>query len=112
MMKKQRQGILLTVLCDSSAVPAMEDLIFRETTTFGIRSYLCSRAKLDRRHIEVDTVCCKIRIKIGSRRGQDITFAPEYEDCAAAAKLSEFPLKEVYRLALQAMPLFAAGEKC
>jgi len=111
MMKKQRQGLLLSVLCDSGVADTLTELIFRETTTFGVRRQLCTRTKLDRRLVEVDTPCGRVRVKIGSRNGRDLTVAPEYEDCAAAAERSGVPLKEVYRLALLAAPA-PHGDAC
>ena len=101
-MKKQRQGLLLTVICDDDRAAALETLIFRETTTFGIRRRHSERVKLDRRLVEVATAYGSIRIKVGKRGGEDITFSPEYEDCAAAAVKASVAVREVFRAAMAA----------
>ena len=80
----------------------MEDLIFRESTTFGIREYLATRTVLDRRHIEVDTQYGKVRIKIGRWKGKDITWSPEYEDCIRCAEESGVSVRAVYQAAIEA----------
>jgi len=104
LMKKQRLGQLLSVICENATAAALEEIIFRETTTFGIRRYRCERTRLDRRTCEVQVAGCPVRIKIGSRDGRDLTASPEYEDCVRAAETSGLPLKEVYRLARLAEP--------
>ena len=54
-MKKNRPGVMVSVLCDEAKIPALEDLLFRETTTLGIRRYPVSRHKLKRQAVEVET---------------------------------------------------------
>lgn len=102
-MKKQRPGTLLTVLCRPADRIHLMDLIFRETTTFGIRWRCLEREVLARRHETVDTAYGVIRIKIGSRQNRDIVFAPEYQDCRQAALLHKIPLREIHAAALTAM---------
>ncbi|UCE59234.1 MAG: nickel pincer cofactor biosynthesis protein LarC [Phycisphaerales bacterium] len=107
-MKKSRTGVVLTVLCDSTGVDAMERIIFAETTTFGIRRHVVQRAKLRRRHVTVDTAFGEIRMKVGQRDGAD-TVAPEYEDCAAAADKHKAPLRTVMAAAVEAWTATRTG---
>ena len=101
-MKKSRPGVVLTVLARPSDAGRMEEIIFRETTTFGIRRHAAQRQKLERDHETVDTRFGPIRVKIGSRRGTIYTTSPEYEDCRRAADASGAPLKDVIRAAAEA----------
>jgi uncharacterized protein (DUF111 family) len=101
-MKKQRPGIVLTVLAESAHRATLLDLIFRESTTFGVREYEVERTVLARRQVEVETPAGRVRIKIGTWRGQDVTFAPEFEDCRARAREAGCAVREVYERALQA----------
>ncbi|MBU0714293.1 MAG: nickel pincer cofactor biosynthesis protein LarC [Verrucomicrobia bacterium] len=99
-MKKQRPGILLTVLCRPEQRPTMLDLIFRESTTFGIREYPVQRTVLERRHESVETPFGRVRVKIGRWQGSDITVSPEYEDCRRAAESAGVSVRAVYEAAL------------
>lgn len=101
-MKKQRPGSLLTVLCTPVLRDSLLDLVFRETTTFGIREYEASRTRLDRRHIEVETPYGSVRVKVGTWRGEDITRAPEMDDCIARAREKNVPVRAVYEAAFAA----------
>lgn len=102
-MKKGRMGSLLTVLCRPERREAFENLLLRETTTLGIRVREEERVILQRRFVEVETVYGSIRVKIGSREGEDLNCMPEYEDCARAARQHNVPLKQVMQAALVAM---------
>ena len=86
-MKKNRPGILLTCICEAEKSEEMAELIFRHTSTIGIRKNICSRYKLDRVVRTVETKFGPIRIKessgYGVRRAK-----PEYDDIATAAKES------------------------
>ena len=101
-MKKQRPGTLLTVLCRAGDRDRFLDLVFRESTTFGIREYFTSRTVLERRHEQVETAYGAIRIKIGRWKGEDITRAPEYEDCVRCAREHNVSVRVVYEAATQA----------
>lgn len=100
-MKKQRPGTLLTVLCEPDRKRAMLDLIFSECTTFGIREHLTARTVLARRHLEVDTPYGRVRIKVGTWGGRDITWSPEHDDCASCADAHNVPVRSVYEAALR-----------
>jgi uncharacterized protein (TIGR00299 family) protein len=95
-MKKNRPGVLLGVLAPESAVPAVEEILFRETTTFGVRRYPVSRRKLQRRACEVTTPWGPIQGKLGWMEGRPPIFSPEYEACARVARQQGVPLREVY----------------
>ena len=101
-MKKNRPGMLLTVLVPVALREACAEIIFAETTTFGIRHTTMQRFVLTRRHETVTTPYGPIRIKIGNWKGRDTTAAPEYEDAKAAADTHNIPVKAVYLAALQA----------
>ena len=101
-MKKGRMGNLLTVLCLPERREAFESLLLRETTTLGLREREEDRVILQRRFVEVETAYGSIRIKIGSRDGEDLNWMPEYEDCARAAREHGVPLKQVMQTALAA----------
>lgn len=98
-MKKQRPGIMLTVLCHPERTDSLVDLIFAETTTFGIRQYPTKRALLQRQHVEVQTPYGKVRVKIGSWKGKDITFSPENSDCVRIARARNMPVRKIYEAA-------------
>lgn len=99
-MKKGRPGALLTVLCSPEKKARMLDLIFRETTTFGVREQTAQRTVLPRRFVSVETRYGKVRLKIGSWKGEDITCAPEHEDCVLLAEKAGVPVRVVYEAAL------------
>jgi uncharacterized protein (TIGR00299 family) protein len=101
-MKKNRPGVLLSVLAPEQALPALEEILFRETTTFGIRRYPVSRHKLQRRGVTVTTAWGPIQGKLGWLEGRPPVFAPEYEDCARVARQHGVALREVYAQAQRA----------
>jgi uncharacterized protein (TIGR00299 family) protein len=101
-MKKNRPGVLLSVLAPETALSAVEDILFRETTTFGIRRYPVQRHKLNRRACTVSTQWGPIQGKLGWRDGQPPVFSPEYEDCARVARQHGVALRAVYAAAEQA----------
>ena len=98
-MKKQRPGVLLTVLCAPDKKATMVELIFRESTTFGIREHLAQRTMLARKMVNVETPYGTIRVKTGSWQGRQITASPEYEDCVQAASTHSVAVRTVYEAA-------------
>jgi pyridinium-3,5-bisthiocarboxylic acid mononucleotide nickel chelatase len=101
-MKKGRNGTLVTLLCRPADAPRFEELLFRETSTLGVRSRTEHRRVLDRTHSTVNTSYGKIRIKTATLDGVIIHAQPEYEDCHARAVEHRVPLKEVMNEALHA----------
>jgi pyridinium-3,5-bisthiocarboxylic acid mononucleotide nickel chelatase len=95
-MKKNRPAVMVSVLCDEAGIPAMEEILFRETATLGIRRYPVSRHKLRRQGIEVETRFGPIRGKLGWLENRPPTFSPEYDDCARIASTHGVALREVY----------------
>ena len=98
-MKKNRPGVMVTVLCDEDQIAAMEEILFRETTTLGVRRYPVSRHKLKRQATEVETPFGPIRGKLGWLDGRPPTFSPEYDDCARVAAERGVALRDVYNAA-------------
>lgn len=101
-MKRNRPGILITVLCEPQRVPEMEELLFAETTTFGVRHYWARRSKLERTHVEVSTSYGTVRIKVGRRGSRIVTASPEFDDCRIAAERAGAALREVMAEAMRA----------
>jgi pyridinium-3,5-bisthiocarboxylic acid mononucleotide nickel chelatase len=102
-MKKGRTGVQLTVLSSPDRVPALRELLFRETTTIGLHWRIEQKLALDRKFVEVGTPWGRVRIKVAQWPSGNVTnAAPEYEDCRAISQKHEIPLKEVMRAALQA----------
>jgi pyridinium-3,5-bisthiocarboxylic acid mononucleotide nickel chelatase len=90
-MKKNRPGVLLTVLCEEATRANCERILFRETGTFGVRRTRAERSKLDREMIAVETPWGPVRAK----RGTGLT-TPEYADCARVAAEHGIALRDVY----------------
>lgn len=99
-MKKGRPGHLLTVLCAPGEAAKLETLLFRETSTLGVRQLMRQRSKLPRERVAVDTPFGPITVKLGLRDGAVIQAWPEYDECAAAARRTGAPLSEVQQAAL------------
>ena len=100
-MKKNRPGVLLTVLCAETDADKFAELMLRETTAFGVRRHLAERRKLRREFAEVETPLGKITVKIGRLGGKVIQAAPEFESCKKAAARAKVPLKQIYEMAVK-----------
>lgn len=94
-MKKNRPGQLVTVLCHPTDREKLSDLLFRETTTLGVRQSTVKRRTLQRESITVETSVGLIHMKIARLNGHVLNVAPEYEDCRKAAADRGVPLKQV-----------------
>jgi uncharacterized protein (TIGR00299 family) protein len=102
-MKKNRPGVLLTLLCAPEDREKMAALIFRETTTLGLRYREEQRVILGREHVTVETPYGPIRIKVARNdAGELVNYAPEFEDCRAAAAKSGVAVRQVQNEALAA----------
>jgi pyridinium-3,5-bisthiocarboxylic acid mononucleotide nickel chelatase len=112
-MKKNRPGTLLTVVAPPSRLAAVSDVIFRETTTIGLRHTEVERECLDREIVTVDTPVGPVRFKIARRGGRIVNAVPEFDDCAALAAKRHLPVKEVQTIAVAAyaaaQPVAASG---
>jgi uncharacterized protein (TIGR00299 family) protein len=100
-MKKNRPGTLLTVLARPEDEPKLRELIFRESSTLGIRMRRETRYALPRRHEAVATPWGEVRMKIAGTNGAAAHYAPEYEDCRRIAAEHEVPLKTVMQEAIR-----------
>lgn len=101
-MKKSRPGILLTVICKSEQVSACETVIFRETSTLGIRRSQQQRTPLQREMNTIDTVYGPVQIKLAYHHQNLVNVQPEYEDCAKIAQTRDLPWQQVHQAALWA----------
>jgi pyridinium-3,5-bisthiocarboxylic acid mononucleotide nickel chelatase len=99
-MKKSRPGVLLTVICHPSAVAACETVLFRETTTLGIRRWQQQRSILDREMQTIETAYGPVQVKVARQGTTIINVQPEFEDCAQLARQHQLPWSEMHQLAL------------
>jgi uncharacterized protein (TIGR00299 family) protein len=102
MMKKGRPGTLLTALVAPDGREAVSDVLFRETTTLGVRVERVERETLDRKWVEVVVAGGPIRIKVASRRGEVLNAAPEFDDCLRLAATTGRPVKTIQAEAMRA----------
>ncbi len=100
-MKKSRLGVLLTAICHPEFQDACEAVIFRETTTLGIRRSTQTRTILHREIETVKTEYGEVQIKVAKSGETIVNVQPEYEDCAQIARIKNISWREVHRLALQ-----------
>src|SRR5271156_105088 len=108
-MKKNRPGMLMTILCKPEDASRLTHLIFAETTTLGVRRRDEMRQILARRWESVVTPWGAVRIKIASMNGTVTNYAPEYEDCKRIAAEHHVPLKTVMQEATRAYTMAIAG---
>ncbi|WP_293124501.1 nickel pincer cofactor biosynthesis protein LarC [Microcoleus sp. bin38.metabat.b11b12b14.051] len=100
-MKKSRLGVLLTAICHPEFQDACEAVMFRETTTLGIRRSTQQRTILEREIAKVQTEYGDVQIKVAKSGETIVNVQPEYEDCAEIARVKNVSWREVHRLALQ-----------
>jgi hypothetical protein len=101
-MKKGRPGVLVTVLAPPPLREALEEVLFSETTTLGVRRQEWERTVLEREWVTVATAHGAVRVKVGKRAGRVYNVQPEFEDCQRAAAESGAAVKEVWAAALAA----------
>jgi len=101
-MKKNRPGTLVTVVCRPADRPGLTDIVFRETTTIGLRYSEVDRECLERQIVEVETPLGSVRFKVASRDGRVTNAVPEFEDCARLAAGHNLSVKEVQAIAIRA----------
>jgi len=102
-MKKSRAGVEMTVLCRPDLVPALEEILFRETTTIGLRWRIETKRALKREFVTVATPWGVVRIKVARLVSGEVTNAqPEFEDCRELAEENGVPLKQVMQTAVAA----------
>jgi uncharacterized protein (DUF111 family) len=101
-MKKGRHAVTLSVLARSEDIDRLTDIVFRETTTFGIRRQTVFKEALARRWVDAFVFDHVVRVKIAQRGEDDVSIAPEFEDAAAVARATGRALKDVYSAAVDA----------
>jgi len=95
-MKKNRPGVLLTVLCAETDADKFSELMLRETTAFGVRKTIAERRKLRREFAEVKTAFGEVTVKIGRLGGKVVQAAPEFEPAKKLAAQKKVPLKQIF----------------
>ena len=106
-MKKNRPGILLTVLCAEEAMDLFTELMLRETTALGVRRTVLERRKLQREMTTVETRYGEVAVKLGKLNGRVIQASPEFESCKALAAETQIPLKDIYNAASNVIATYA-----
>jgi len=108
-MKKNRPGTLLTVVVAPDKRAAITDVVFRETTTIGLRHHDVDRECLAREIVTVNTPLGAVRFKVSSRNGHVVTATPEFEDCATLAAANNLAVREVQAVAIAAYGALEGG---
>jgi hypothetical protein len=101
-MKKNRPGVLFSVLCAAGAADKFTEMILRQTTAFGVRRTLVDRRKLRREFRTVQTPHGPVTVKLGFLNGGVAQAAPEFESCKKLAAEKNLPLAEIYHAAMAA----------
>ena len=105
-MKKNRPGVLLTVLCTEADADKFSELMLRETTAFGVRKTIAERRKLRREFAEVKTAFGNMNVKIGRLGGKLVQAAPEFESAKKLAAKAGVPVKQIFEAVVKgAKPL-------
>jgi len=110
-MKKNRPGLQLTALCEESAVAAVAELIFRQTTSFGVRMDRVDRLKLVRTFETVQTLYGAVTVKIGSLAGETLQVSPEFESCKALSEKTGQPIRTIFEAVVQARRAVKSGKQ-
>lgn len=105
LMKKGRNGLLLNVLCHAKRIRSIESIIFRETSTIGIRRLRVAVHRLGRTIEVVKTKWGFVSVKVSKHEDQIVQVSPEFEDCKKLANLHKIPLKLVYQEAISQIEL-------
>lgn len=100
-MKKSRPAVQVGVLCNPGDVDKLEEILFRQTTTIGIRRHTCSRTKLARRFVTVETPYGPVRVKVSFAGQTEYSATPEFDDCLQAGLTHHVPIKEVQLAAIE-----------
>ena len=101
-MKKNRPGTLMTIVARPDHREQLTAIVFRESTTIGVRYQEMSRDCLDREMVTVDTAVGSVRFKVARQKGQVVNAQPEFDDLAKRAAERGIPIKDVQALAIQA----------
>ena len=96
-MKKSRPAVKLSVLCTPEAENRVNEVLFRETSTIGVRKFAIDKTMLDRKIEHIDTRFGEVRVKSAFYQGVCIKSKPEYDDCIKIAREKGIPISQVYR---------------
>jgi pyridinium-3,5-bisthiocarboxylic acid mononucleotide nickel chelatase len=99
LMKKNRPATMLSVLCEEATLQILADIIFTETSAFGLRIEKIMRLKLTRRFEKVQTAFGEVTLKLGLKGDAIIQIAPEFESCRALAEKAGVPIHTVFTAA-------------
>ncbi len=102
-MKKNRPGVLLTLLCADADADNFSEMILRETSAFGVRRTIAERRKLKREFTKIKTGFGEVTVKLGKLNGKVIQAAPEFESCRKLAQQKKVPVKQIYEAAIKAL---------
>ena len=95
-MKKGRPGIVLNVICENEIAEPVKEIIFKESTSLGIRTFPFRKDTLSRKFETISTSYGNIGIKRSFYNGAEVSVKPEYDDCSRIASEKGITLKEVY----------------
>jgi len=95
-MKKSRPAVTVSVLCDVAKQKVMEEIFWRNSSTFGLRSYKVAKSMLQRKTEKVETKYGEIAVKSGYLNGRIIKSKPEYEACRQLAKENDVSIQDIY----------------
>jgi uncharacterized protein (TIGR00299 family) protein len=102
-MKKNRPGVLLTVLCAEADADRFSEMILRETTAFGVRKTIAERRKLKREFKKIKTEFGEVAVKLGKLNGKVVQAAPEFDSCKKLAAQKKVPVKKIYEATIKAL---------
>jgi uncharacterized protein (TIGR00299 family) protein len=102
-MKKNRPGVLLTILCAETDADKFSEMLLRETSAFGVRRTMAERRKLRREFTKIKTPYGDVTVKIGRLDGKVVQAAPEFESCKKLAVRAKIPLKRIYEAVFKAI---------
>ena len=100
-MKKNRPGVLLSVLCAEGDADKFSEMILRETSAFGVRRTMAERRKLRREFVTVKTKFGNVTVKLGKLNAKVVQASPEFESCKKLAAQKKVPLQQIYEAALK-----------
>jgi uncharacterized protein (DUF111 family) len=104
-MKKNRPGVLLTVLCAEADADKFSEMVLRETSAFGVRRTLAERRKLRREFVTVKTRFGPVTVKLGRLGGKVVRAAPEFESCKKRAAQARVPLQKIHEAAVKSVKI-------
>ena len=104
-MKKSRPAIKISILCICDKMKQLQEILFLETTTFGVRSYEVEKNMLKRSFTKVNTIYGSLTVKVGYYEGKKIKSKPEFDECRKIAEELGIPIRDVYNEAIKNMDL-------